>query len=63
MLARRWILLGRHEPELAEIVRRLAAEEADVCFTYRTGQDEAGQVAGQVIYAAGGQRGPLRLGR
>jgi len=32
----------------AEIVRRLAAEGADVGFTYRTGQDEAEQVAGQV---------------
>lgn len=32
----------------AEIVRRLAAEGADVGFTYRTGKDEAGQVAGQV---------------
>jgi 3-oxoacyl-[acyl-carrier protein] reductase len=32
----------------AEIVRRLAAEGADVGFTYRTGQDEAGQVAAQV---------------
>ena len=32
----------------AEIVRRLAAEGADVGFTYRTGQDEARQVAAQV---------------
>jgi 3-oxoacyl-[acyl-carrier protein] reductase len=32
----------------AEIVRRLAAGGADVGFTYRTGKDEAGQVAGQV---------------
>jgi 3-oxoacyl-[acyl-carrier protein] reductase len=32
----------------AEIVRRLAAEGADVGFTYRTGKDEAEQVAGQV---------------
>jgi len=32
----------------AEIVRRLAAEGADVGFTYYTGQDEAGQVAAQV---------------
>jgi 3-oxoacyl-[acyl-carrier protein] reductase len=32
----------------AEIVRRLAAEGADVGFTYRTGKDEAGQVAAQV---------------
>jgi 3-oxoacyl-[acyl-carrier protein] reductase len=32
----------------AEIVRRLAAEGADVGFTYRTGQDEAQQVAAQV---------------
>jgi 3-oxoacyl-[acyl-carrier protein] reductase len=32
----------------AEIVRRLAAEGADVGFTYRTGQAEAEAVAGQV---------------
>jgi 3-oxoacyl-[acyl-carrier protein] reductase len=32
----------------AEIVRRLAAEGADVGFTYHTGKDEAEQVAGQV---------------
>jgi 3-oxoacyl-[acyl-carrier protein] reductase len=32
----------------AEIVRRLAAEGADVGFTYNTGQDEARQVAAQV---------------
>jgi 3-oxoacyl-[acyl-carrier protein] reductase len=32
----------------AEIVRRLAAEGADVAFTYRTGRDEAEQLAGQV---------------
>ena len=32
----------------AEIVRRLAAEGADVGFTYRTGHDEAEQVAAQV---------------
>jgi 3-oxoacyl-[acyl-carrier protein] reductase len=32
----------------AEIVRRLAAEGADVSFTYNTGQDEAQQVAAQV---------------
>ena len=32
----------------AGIVRRLAAEGADVGFTYRTGRDEAEQVAGQV---------------
>jgi 3-oxoacyl-[acyl-carrier protein] reductase len=32
----------------AEIVRRLAADGADVGFTYRTGKDEAEQVAGQV---------------
>jgi 3-oxoacyl-[acyl-carrier protein] reductase len=32
----------------AEIVRRLAAEGADVGFTYRTGKDEAEQVAGRV---------------
>jgi 3-oxoacyl-[acyl-carrier protein] reductase len=32
----------------AEIVRRLAAEGADVAFTYRTGKDEAEQVAGRV---------------
>ena len=32
----------------AEIVRRLAAEGADVGFTYHTGKDEAGQVAAQV---------------
>jgi 3-oxoacyl-[acyl-carrier protein] reductase len=32
----------------AEIVRRLAAEGADVGFTYHTGRDEAEQVAGQV---------------
>ena len=32
----------------AEIVRRLAAEGADVGFTYHTGQDEAQQVATQV---------------
>jgi 3-oxoacyl-[acyl-carrier protein] reductase len=32
----------------AEIVRRLAAEGADVAFTYRSGKDEAEQVAGQV---------------
>jgi 3-oxoacyl-[acyl-carrier protein] reductase len=32
----------------AEIVRRLAAEGADVCFTYRTGRDEAERVAAQV---------------
>ncbi len=32
----------------AEIVRRLAAEGADVGFTYRTGTDAAEQVAGQV---------------
>jgi 3-oxoacyl-[acyl-carrier protein] reductase len=32
----------------AEIVRRLAAEGADVGFTYRTGKDEAKQVADQV---------------
>jgi 3-oxoacyl-[acyl-carrier protein] reductase len=32
----------------AEIVRRLAAEGADVGFTYHTGQDEAQQVAAQV---------------
>jgi 3-oxoacyl-[acyl-carrier protein] reductase len=32
----------------AEIVRRLAAEGADVGFTYHTGQDEAEQVDGQV---------------
>ena len=65
----------------AEIVRRLAAEGADVGFTYYTGKDEAQQVAaaadtaalvaflasadagfitGQVIYNAGGQRGPIR---
>jgi 3-oxoacyl-[acyl-carrier protein] reductase len=31
-----------------EIVRRLAAEGADVGFTYHTGKDEAEQVAGQV---------------
>jgi 3-oxoacyl-[acyl-carrier protein] reductase len=32
----------------AEIVRRLAAEGADVAFTYLTGHDEAEQVAGLV---------------
>jgi len=32
----------------AEIVRRLAAEGADVAFTYLTGKDEAEQVAGRV---------------
>jgi 3-oxoacyl-[acyl-carrier protein] reductase len=32
----------------AEIVRRLAAEGADVGFTYRTGKDQAEQVAAQV---------------
>jgi 3-oxoacyl-[acyl-carrier protein] reductase len=32
----------------AEIVRRLAAEGADVGFTYHTGKDEAEQVAAQV---------------
>jgi len=32
----------------AEIVRRLAAEGADVGFTYHTGKDEAQQVAAQV---------------
>ncbi len=32
----------------AEIVRRLAAEGADIGFTYHTGKDEAEQVAGQV---------------
>ena len=32
----------------AEIVRRLAAEGADVGFTYHTGKDEAERVAGQV---------------
>ena len=32
----------------AGIVRRLAAEGADVGFTYRTGKDEAERVAGQV---------------
>jgi 3-oxoacyl-[acyl-carrier protein] reductase len=32
----------------AEIVRRLAAEGADVGFTYHTGQDEAEQVAAKV---------------
>jgi 3-oxoacyl-[acyl-carrier protein] reductase len=32
----------------AEIVRRLAAEGADVGFTYNTGKDEAEQVAAQV---------------
>jgi 3-oxoacyl-[acyl-carrier protein] reductase len=32
----------------AEIVRRLAADGADVGFTYRTGKDGAEQVAGQV---------------
>jgi len=32
----------------AEIVRRLAAEGADVGFTYNTGKDEARAVAGQV---------------
>ena len=32
----------------AEIVRRLAADGADVGFTYHTGKDEAEQVAGQV---------------
>jgi NAD(P)-dependent dehydrogenase (short-subunit alcohol dehydrogenase family) len=32
----------------AEIVRRLAAEGADVSFTYNTGQDAAQQVAAQV---------------
>ena len=32
----------------AEIVRRLAAEGADIGFTYNTGQDEAQQVAAQV---------------
>ncbi len=32
----------------AEIVRRLAAEGADVGFTFNTGQDEAEVVAGQV---------------
>jgi 3-oxoacyl-[acyl-carrier protein] reductase len=32
----------------AEITRRLAAEGADVAFTYRTGKDEADSVAGQV---------------
>ena len=32
----------------AEIARRLAAEGADVGFTYRTGKDEAQQVAAQV---------------
>ena len=32
----------------AEIVRRLAAEGADVGFTFNTGKDEAGQVAAQV---------------
>ena len=32
----------------AEIVRRLAAEGADVGFTYHTGKDEAQQVAAEV---------------
>ncbi len=32
----------------AEIVRRLAAEGADVSFTYNTGQDAAQRVAAQV---------------
>src|SRR5580658_9016286 len=32
----------------AEIVRRLAADGADVGFTYHTGKDEAEQVAAQV---------------
>src|SRR5580700_12039806 len=32
----------------AEIVRRLAAEGADVGFTYNTGKNEAEQVAAQV---------------
>jgi 3-oxoacyl-[acyl-carrier protein] reductase len=32
----------------AGIVRRLAAEGADVAFTYNTGKEEAGQVADQV---------------
>jgi 3-oxoacyl-[acyl-carrier protein] reductase len=32
----------------AEIVRRLAAEGADVGFTFNAGKEEAGQVAGQV---------------
>jgi 3-oxoacyl-[acyl-carrier protein] reductase len=32
----------------AEIVRRLAADGADVGFTYNTGKDEAEEVAGQV---------------
>src|SRR5208282_5822335 len=32
----------------AEIVRRLAAEGADVSFTYNTGKDQAQAVAGQV---------------
>jgi 3-oxoacyl-[acyl-carrier protein] reductase len=32
----------------AEIVRRLAADGADVGFTYNTGKDEAEKVAGQV---------------
>jgi 3-oxoacyl-[acyl-carrier protein] reductase len=35
----------------AEIVRRLAAEGADVAFTYNTGKAEAGQVAEQVTDA------------
>src|SRR5580704_4148372 len=33
----------------AEIVRRLAAEGADVGFTYHTGKDEAQQVAGHIL--------------
>src|SRR2546430_17500845 len=40
----------------AEIVRRLAAEGADVAFTYLTGQNEAEQVAGRVRRL--GRRGP-----
>jgi 3-oxoacyl-[acyl-carrier protein] reductase len=39
----------------AEIVRRLAAEGADVAFTYLTGKNEAEQVAGGCAAWAGGR--------
>jgi len=42
-------------------VRRLAAEGADVCFTYRTGEDEARQVAGQVTRVAAAEFAARRI--
>jgi 3-oxoacyl-[acyl-carrier protein] reductase len=45
---RRALVTGGSRGIGAEIVRRLAAEGADVGFSYRTGKDEARQVAAEV---------------